>query len=52
MVGLIILIISISTSLAWLWLGGIDYMMKYHKDYKGEDFLNWKADSEDKEQIS
>jgi hypothetical protein len=26
-------------------------MHKHHKDYKGEDFLNWKADEEDKDQI-
>jgi hypothetical protein len=52
MVGLIILIIAIAASLAWLWAGGITYMHKHHKDYKGEDFLNWKTDDEDKNQIS
>jgi hypothetical protein len=52
MVGLIILIVAIAASLAWLWAGGIDYMVKNHKDYKGEDFLNWDADEEDKNQIS
>jgi len=52
MVGLIILAIAILGSLSWLWAGGIEYMHKNHKDYKGEDFLNWKADEEDKNQIS
>jgi hypothetical protein len=52
MVGLILFILAIAGSLAWLWAGGIDYMAKHHKDYKGEDFLNWKTDDEDKNQIS
>jgi hypothetical protein len=50
MVGLILFAIAILLSLAWLWAGGIDYMVKHHKDYKGEDFLNW--DKEDKDNIS
>jgi len=41
MVGLIILILAMSASLAWLWAGGIDYMHRNHPDYKGEDWLNW-----------
>ncbi len=41
MVGLIIFVIAIAASLAWLWAGGIDYMKENHPDYKGEDFLNW-----------
>lgn len=40
MLAIIILTLSMSVSLAWLWAGGIDYIQKYHKDYKGEDFLN------------
>jgi len=52
MVGLILFIIAIAASLAWLWAGGITYMAKHHKDYKGEDFLNWKTDDEDKDQIT
>ena len=47
MVGLIILIIAIAASIAWLWAGGIDYMAKNHPDYKGEDFFN----EEDKNEI-
>jgi len=37
--------------LVWLWVGGIDYMKKNHPNYKGEDFLNWDIDEQDKEQI-
>ena len=53
MVGLIILIIAIAGTIAWVWAGGIDYMHKHHKHYKGEDFLNWKDNNkeEDIEQI-
>ena len=51
MIGVIIFIFAISLSLAWLWTGGIDYMKKNHPDYKGEDFLNWDIDEQDKEQI-
>jgi len=47
MVGLIIFIIALSASIAWLWVGGIDYMMKNHPDYKGEDFFN----EEDKNEV-
>jgi hypothetical protein len=40
MVGLIIFVIAIAASLAWLWAGGIDYMKENHPDYKGEDLFN------------
>lgn len=40
MLGFIILIISFTITIAWLWAGGIEYMEKYHSDYKGEDFLD------------
>jgi len=40
MIGLIIFVIALSASIAWLWAGGIDYMQKNHPDYKGEDFFN------------
>jgi len=46
-VGLIILIVAIVASLAWLWAGGIDYMKQNHPDYKGEDFF----DEEDKGEV-
>jgi hypothetical protein len=47
MVGLIIFIIAIAASLAWLWAGGIDYMKQNHPDYKGYDLF----DEEDKNEI-
>jgi hypothetical protein len=47
MVGLILFILAIAASLAWLWAGGIDYMIKNHPDYKGEDFF----DDEDKKHV-
>jgi hypothetical protein len=48
-IGLIILGV-----ITWGWVEGIDFMMKNHPDYKGDDFLNWNSDPEnenDKEQI-
>jgi len=39
MLGFILLAVSFSLSLAWLWAGGIDYMAKHHPNYRGEDFL-------------
>ena len=47
----IIIILSFSITLSWLWAGGIDYMHKHHKDYKGEDFLNWKNDKDHDKKI-
>lgn len=41
MIGIIIFVIAIAASIAWLWAGGIDYMKKNHPEYKGEDFLTW-----------
>jgi hypothetical protein len=51
MVGLILLMIAITASLVWLWAGGIQYMKEKHPNYKGEDFLDWDTDEEDKNQI-
>jgi len=34
--------------ISWRWVVGIDYMQKNHPDYKGEDFLNWGDDKEEK----
>lgn len=48
MVGLIILIVAMVASLAWLWAGGIDYMQRNHPNYKGQDLF----DEEDKNEIS
>jgi len=46
-----IIIFTLCGALAWSWAGGIDYMRKKHPDYKGEDFLDWDIDEQDKEQI-
>jgi len=51
MIGLIILAIALLASLCWLWAGGIDYMNKHHKDYKGEDFLDWYMTEDEKNEI-
>ena len=47
MVGLIIFAIAVGISLTWLWVGGINYMVKHHKNYKDNDFLNWKDTDDD-----
>jgi hypothetical protein len=52
MIGFILFMLAIVLSIAWLWAGGIAYMHKNHPDYKGEDFLNWDSDEEDKNNIS
>ena len=51
MIGLIILAIAILASLIWLWVGGIDYMVKNHPEYKGKDFLNIDITEEEKQEI-
>ena len=37
--------------ISWRWVVGIDNMYKNHPEYKGEDFLNWGEDEDDKNQI-
>ena len=37
--------------ISYLWVRGIDYMKENHPDYKGEDFLDWGIDEEDKNNI-
>lgn len=51
MIGILLFILAISASLAWLWAGGIAYMHENHPDYKGEDFLDWGKDKEDENNI-
>ena len=41
MIGVILLIVALSGSIAWLSAGGIEYMNKKHPKYKGKDFLDW-----------
>ena len=52
MIGILLFILAISASLAWLWAGGIEYMKENHPDYKGEDFLDWGIDEQDKNNIT
>ncbi len=33
---------------SYFWVRGIDYMHRNHPDYKGEDFLWWDEDEENK----
>jgi len=40
MLGFIILIVSFTITIAWLWAGGIEYMKKHHSDYKNRNFLD------------
>ena len=50
--GLVLFIVlCISGIIAWVWVRGIDYMHKNHPDYKGDDFLNWDKDEDDKNNI-
>lgn len=42
-----LIIFSIVTIVAILWVGGIDYMQKNHPDYKGLDLF----DEEDKDKL-
>ncbi len=37
--------------LSWAWANGIHNMNEKHPDYKGEDFLDWGLDEEDKNDI-
>ena len=39
MVVVILLIVASTALLSWRWVVGIDYMMKNHPDYKGEDLF-------------
>ena len=48
MLGIIILVIAIAGTIAWLWAGGIDYMRKNYPDYDGHDWLDW-TDEEKKD---
>ena len=40
----------LATICALFWVRGIDYMKENHPDYKGEDFLNWDEEDENKKQ--
>jgi len=38
-VGVIFFVVASMALLSWAWVRGIDYMGKYHPDYKGEDLF-------------
>jgi hypothetical protein len=44
-----VLMVSFIALLAWAWVRGINNMKDDHPDYKGEDFLDWGDDEEDKD---
>jgi hypothetical protein len=49
---IVFLVIFVVTAIiSYLWATGIDNMKKNHPDYKGEDFLNFKDDENDKNNI-
>jgi hypothetical protein len=39
MVVVIFFVVASMALLSWAWVRGIDYMGKYHPDYKGEDLF-------------
>jgi len=47
MVLVIVLIVASTALLSWRWVTGIDYMMKNHPDYKGEDLFDEDLHSDD-----
>ena len=40
MVLVITLIVASAVLISWRWVRGIDYMMKNHPDYRGEDLFD------------
>ncbi len=44
----ILITIIIVAPISYFWVKGIDYMQKNHPDYKGEDFLNWGDEDDNK----
>jgi hypothetical protein len=45
-----IIIFSFSALISYYWVGGIDFMMENHPDYKGDDLFG-PFDEDDKHQI-
>jgi len=48
MIGLIFLCVFLLAILVYAWVRGIDNMHKNYPDYKGEDFLNWEKEINNK----
>ena len=45
-----IIIFSFSALISYFWVSGLDYMIKNHPDYKGDDLFG-EFDEDDKNQI-
>lgn len=52
MILVIVILFAILAIIVWMWAGRIDYMKKHHPDYKGDDFLDWGLDEQDKNEIT
>lgn len=49
MVGLILFTVAMGLSIAWLFIGGINYIAKHEEKFQEKNFMSWKND--DVEQI-
>jgi hypothetical protein len=45
---LFLMMLPVLAVVSYFWVRGIDYMHKNHPNYKGEDFLSWDEDEENK----
>lgn len=43
-----LIILPVLAVVVYFWVQGLDYMHKNHPNYKGEDFLWWDEDDENK----
>ena len=43
-----LMILPVLAVVAYFWVRGLDYMQENHPNYKGEDFLSWDEDDENK----
>lgn len=48
MIVAIIISFLVAAPISYIWVKGIDNMRKNHPNYKGEDFLNWGEEDENK----
>jgi hypothetical protein len=48
MLGLVLFIVAIAGSLAWLLLGGIHYIKRQTSNQKRKDFFNWESEIHNK----
>lgn len=45
---LFLMMLPVLAVVVYFWVQGLDYMQKNHPNYKGEDFLSWDEDDENK----